>query len=96
MAVDGEHHIGRVQRFVEPLAFIVTETPVVDSSGELSGWQPLSRFVLNQDTGGAIRGLQRGDIFFGSGPQATDEAGLMNRQGKLFFLMLKGRTAPMR
>lgn len=78
------------------LAFIVTETPVIDTSGELSGWQPLSRFVLNQDTGGAIRGLQRGDIFFGSGPQATDEAGLMNRQGKLFFLMLKGRTAPMR
>ena len=78
------------------LAFIVTETPVLDSSGELSGWQPLSRFVLNQDTGGAIRGLQRGDIFFGSGPKATDEAGLMNRQGKLFFLMLKERTAPAR
>jgi membrane-bound lytic murein transglycosylase A len=47
------------------LAFIVTETPVIDSSGELSGWQPLSRFVLNQDTGGAIRGLQRGDELLG-------------------------------
>ena len=27
----------------------------------------MARFVLNQDTGGAIRGLQRADIYFGTG-----------------------------
>src|SRR5439155_26106132 len=72
------------------LAFIATQKPVVDSSGQLTGWQPFSRFVLNQDTGGAIRGPQRVDLYFGSGAEAEAAAGFMNSQGKLYFLSLKG------
>ena len=75
------------------LAFIATEKPVLDDNGGLSGWQPIARFVLNQDTGGAIRGLQRGDIFFGGDGAAAGEAGYMNRQGNLYFLMLMDREA---
>ena len=71
------------------LAFIVTERPVLDRAGQLVGWQPFSRFVLNQDTGGAIRGLQRADLYFGTGLEAEAGAGYMNRRGKLFFLSLK-------
>lgn len=71
------------------LAFLATEKPVIDSGGGLSGWRPIARFVLNQDTGGAIRGLQRADIFFGAGESATAEAGYMNRPGRLYFLLLK-------
>jgi membrane-bound lytic murein transglycosylase A len=71
------------------LAFIVTERPVLDAAGQLVGWQPFSRFVLNQDTGGAIRGLQRADLYFGTGLEAEAGAGYMNRRGKLFFLSLK-------
>src|SRR5262245_50851210 len=71
------------------LAFIVTEKPMLDATGQLVGWQPFSRFVLNQDTGGAIRGLQRADLYFGTGPEAEAGAGYMNRRGKLFFLSLK-------
>jgi len=71
------------------LAFIVTERPVTDAAGQLVGWQPFSRFVLNQDTGGAIRGLQRADLYFGTGLEAEAGAGYMNRRGKLFFLSLK-------
>ena len=71
------------------LALIVTEKPAIDAAGELTGWEPLSRFVLNQDSGGAIRGPQRADIYFGSGPGAGAGAGYMNRPGKLYFLMLK-------
>jgi membrane-bound lytic murein transglycosylase A len=44
---------------------------------------------LNQDTGGAIRGLQRADLYFGTGAEAGAGAGYMNRPGKLYFLSLK-------
>jgi len=71
------------------LAFIFTERPVLDASGQLVGWQPFSRFVLNQDTGGAIRGLQRADLYFGTGAEAGAGAGYMNRPGRLYFLSLK-------
>jgi peptidoglycan lytic transglycosylase A len=71
------------------LAFIVTERPVLDAAGQLVGWQPFSRFVLNQDTGGAIRGSQRADLYFGTGFEAEAGAGYMNRPGKLYFLSLK-------
>ncbi|MBM4261014.1 MAG: transglycosylase [Deltaproteobacteria bacterium] len=75
------------------LAFVATEQPVVGADGEVRSWEPLSRFMLNQDTGGAIRGLQRGDIYFGGGAAAGAQAGYMNRQGKLFFLVLKDKAA---
>jgi membrane-bound lytic murein transglycosylase A len=75
------------------LAFIATEKPVIASGGELAGWQPLSRLVLNQDTGGAIRGPRRVDLFFGAGESAASEAGYMNRQGRLYFLYLKQAPA---
>ena len=75
------------------LAFISTEIPVLDAAGGLIGWQPFSRFVLNQDTGGAIRGLQRADLYFGTGAEAEAAAGYMNRPGKLYFLSLKTPSA---
>lgn len=71
------------------LALIQTEVPVIDAAGRLAGWRPVTRFVLNQDTGGAIRGGQRADLYFGSGAAAGDLAGYMNRPGKMFFLVLK-------
>jgi membrane-bound lytic murein transglycosylase A len=75
------------------LAFISTERPVLDAAGGLVGWQPFSRFVLNQDTGGAIRGLHRADLYFGTGAEAEAAAGYMNRPGKLYFLSLKTTSA---
>jgi len=72
------------------LAFIVTQRPVLDPSGKLVGWEPFSRFVLNQDTGSAIRGGQRVDLFFGTGREAAAAAGHMKSTGKLYFLMKKG------
>jgi membrane-bound lytic murein transglycosylase A len=75
------------------LAFIITEKPVIDAAGRLAGWQPFARFVLNQDTGAAIRGPQRADLYFGTGFEAEAGAGYMNRQGKLYFLSLKSPSA---
>jgi membrane-bound lytic murein transglycosylase A len=76
------------------LAWIQTEVPVIDSGGRLTGWRPIARFVLNQDTGGAIRGLQRADLYFGTGEEPEGLAGYMNRPGKIFFLILKQNQTP--
>lgn len=45
------------------------------------------RLMIAQDTGGAIRGPVRGDIFFGPGKQAALYAGHMNRAGRTFLLL---------
>jgi membrane-bound lytic murein transglycosylase A len=76
------------------LAFIETERPMIDDVGQLTGWQPFSRIVLNQDAGGAIRGFQRVDLFFGTGDQAAASAGYMNSRGRLYFLALKDSPPP--
>jgi len=53
-------------------------------------WQarPISRYVLNQDTGGAIQGPGRVDIYVGSGDAAGAQAGQVNTDGALYFLLL--------
>ena len=71
------------------LALIATQIPVLDSAGQLAGWRPITRFALNQDTGGAIRGFQRADLYFGSGDEAGNLAGYMNSPGKIYFVALK-------
>jgi membrane-bound lytic murein transglycosylase A len=78
------------------LAFIVTQRPILDFTGRLIAWRPFSRFVLNQDTGGAIRGLQRVDVYFGGGDEAAGAAGFMNRRGKLYFLSVKSPSGSAR
>jgi membrane-bound lytic murein transglycosylase A len=71
------------------LAFIQTKKPVVDSLGRIDSWMDCIRFVLNQDTGGAIQGPGRADLFWGSGPYAEIAAGHLAHTGKLYFLILK-------
>ena len=70
-------------------ALIYSESPVLNGAGHSIGWRPFVRFVLNQDTGGAIRGFQRADLYMGSGADAGAHAGYMNSPGKIYFLMLK-------
>ncbi len=71
------------------LTFIETKLPLVDISGQIQEWMDCTRFVLNQDTGGAIRGPGRADLFWGDGPYAETAAGFMQHSGNLFFLVLK-------
>lgn len=71
------------------LAFIVSRRPILDAGGNLTGWQPFSRFVLNQDTGSAIRGPKRVDLYFGSGREAGLAAGFMRSAGTVYFLVKK-------
>ena len=51
---------------------------------------PLNKLMLAQDTGGAIKGHVRADVFWGRGDEAEKLAGLMKQQGKLFVLLPKG------
>ncbi len=71
------------------LGFISCQKPVANAQGEITGWTPFSRFVLNQDSGGAIRGAGRADIFWGSGPYAELAAGHLKHEGELYFLIKK-------
>jgi len=54
------------------------------------GWEPLHRWVLNQDTGGAIKGPGRVDLFCGTGEQGEWQAGRLKHPGKLMILIRKG------
>ncbi len=76
------------------LAFVRTERPVRLPDGRVV-WAPMSRFVLNQDTGGAIRGAGRVDVFWGRGRDAELAASEMKQLGDLYFLVpkLAPRTA---
>ena len=52
-----------------------------------SGEARIRRLVVAQDTGGAIRGPVRGDVFFGWGEQAAAKAGLMRDRGEYYLLL---------
>ncbi|HCP81216.1 MAG TPA: murein transglycosylase [Octadecabacter sp.] len=54
---------------------------------EKQGANPLNRLMVAQDTGSAIRGSQRADIFFGTGDAAGREAGRIKDGGRLVVLM---------
>lgn len=54
------------------------------------------RLFVAQDTGGAIRGPVRADIFFGFGPQAEKLAGEMKQSGRMFALLPKPVAARIR
>lgn len=49
--------------------------------------KPLRRLVVAQDTGVAIKGAVRGDVFWGPGPDAERYAGQMRQPGSYFLLL---------
>jgi membrane-bound lytic murein transglycosylase A len=54
---------------------------------------PLQRLMVAQDTGGAIRGAVRGDVFWGHGPEAESIAGRMKHPGKIWLLLPRSVAA---
>jgi membrane-bound lytic murein transglycosylase A len=70
------------------LGFIVAQKPVIEN-GAIKAWVPFTRYVVNQDTGGAIKGPGRVDVFFGQGREAELTAGNLQHEGELYFLMRK-------
>ena len=56
---------------------------------KLSGWYSYGRIALTQDTGSAIKGAGRVDVFFGTGEYADDAAKQAARPGELYMLLAK-------
>lgn len=66
---------------------------------EKGGAAPMKRLMVAQDTGSAIKGAQRGDIFYGSGDRAGRQAGRIKDGGRMVVLLpveAAYRAAPMR
>ncbi len=57
------------------------------------GREPIRRLMVAQDTGGAIRGPVRGDVFWGAGDEAGEIAGAMNAQGEMYVLVPRSVAA---
>ena len=70
------------------LAWLASRKPRVEN-GRIKAWQSLNRFVMVQDTGGAIQGPGRLDLFYGHGPQSEIAAGSTKEPGRLYFPVLK-------
>jgi membrane-bound lytic murein transglycosylase A len=71
------------------LVYIRCQKPIMGKDGNITGWVPFSRFLLNQDTGGVIKGTGRADIFWGSDPYAELAAGNLKHKGEMYFLVKK-------
>lgn len=71
------------------LCFISCEKPIIDNEGNIKSWTGFSRFIMNQDTGGAIKGAGRADIFWGNDEYAELAAGHLKHEGELYILIKK-------
>jgi peptidoglycan lytic transglycosylase A len=69
--------------------FVPLGVPIYLDAGD-----DLRRIVVAQDTGGAIRGPVRGDLFWGAGAEAEARAGTMKARGRYFLLLPKTVTPP--
>jgi len=69
------------------LCFCQTEIPLFDENQNIVGWNNFQGFVLNQDTGGAINGPGRVDLFTGHGEESELIAGHMKQPGMFYFLI---------
>lgn len=88
--VTAERSIATDKSLMPPgaLALIQTRIPYPNAQGQLeSRW--VNRYVLDQDTGSAIKGPGRVDIFMGTGVLAGDRAGVIGGNGNLYYLLLK-------
>ena len=66
-------------------AVVFVDTELADERGR---GVPFERFLLDQDTGGAIRTAGRADIYLGIGPEAEALAGRTQAEGQLYYLFL--------
>ena len=74
--------------------YVPLGAPVFLSTTLPNSNKPLKKFMLAQDTGGAIKGGVRADYFWGAGETAGKQAGSMKQQGKIWVLLPKGFELP--
>lgn len=70
--------------------FIPLGAPIwLATTSPLDPSEPLNRLVIAQDTGGAIKGPVRGDLYWGHGENAALNAGFMKSRGRYYILLPK-------
>lgn len=87
--VTAERSIATDKSIMPPGALALINTRIPYLNNGVMETRQVSRYVLDQDTGGAIKGAGRVDIFMGTGKQAGDRAGLISNTGELYYLLLK-------
>ncbi len=83
--------LGAMNRSVTPMRTIAVD-PAFTPLGapvwiEKDGKKPMRRLMIAQDTGSAIKGAQRADIFFGTGDKAGRAAGKLKDPGRMIVLL---------
>lgn len=83
--------LGAMNRSVTTLRSIAVDPEFIPLGApvwiEKDGAEPMRRLMIAQDTGSAIKGAQRADIFFGSGSVAGREAGKIKDPGRMIVLL---------
>ena len=83
--------LGAMNRSVTALRSIAVDPAFVELGApvwiETGGKNPLHRLMIAQDTGSAIKGAQRADIFFGTGAEAGRAAGRVRDPGRMIVLL---------
>lgn len=83
--------LGAMNRSVTAMRSIAVDPSFVKLGSpvwvEKDGKKPLRRLMMAQDTGSAIKGAQRADVFFGTGDRAGKEAGKLRDPGRMVVLM---------
>lgn len=64
--------------------WLSTQVPKLDTSHEHDAFHQL---MIAQDTGGAIKGIVRGDVYWGPGDEAAFRAGHMKSRGQYWLLL---------
>ena len=79
-------------------AFVAFGVPVwLEADERFAAAESARRLMVAQDTGGAIKGPVRGDVFWGTGEAAGIRAGIMNASGRYYLLLPRAvarRLAP--
>jgi membrane-bound lytic murein transglycosylase A len=74
--------------------FIALGIPIFLAAEErFAAASSVRRLLVAQDTGGAIKGPVRGDVFWGTGAAAGSRAGVMNARGSYYLLLPRGIAA---
>ena len=69
---------------------VLVTTHIPDGGGQ----RPFNQWMMDQDTGGAIRAAGRGDIYMGIGPEAEIMAGGQFAEGRLYYFFVKHGLVP--
>ncbi len=73
--------------------FIPYGVPIwLNTTDPLDAKKPLRRLMVAQDTGSAIKGPVRGDVFWGFGAEAAQRAGVMKSRGQYYLILPANRV----